>query len=117
MDVHIPFLKTNTGSLVLSTFDHYAGDVRLSCPVPASHIQFTGPLPQVVAKKLLIYSQSDLQAFSEPASFGHMRYCLRRSASNCNAEQRFFLWRISPLANKKKGMTNLKNEILRVFLF
>jgi hypothetical protein len=91
MNVHIPFLTTNTGSLVLWTFDHYARDVWLSYPVPASHIQFTGPLPQLVAKKLLIYSHSELQAISEPASFRRMRYCSWRAANNCNADQPFLL--------------------------
>jgi hypothetical protein len=68
-----------------------------------------------VGKKLLIYSHSDLQAFSEPASFSYLRYCSQCAASNCNADQQFsFCGEFSPLRNKQKGLKNLTKEILRV---
>jgi hypothetical protein len=74
-----------------------------------------------VAKKLLIYSHGDLQALSEPASFRYMRYCSRRASTPSVLGaivmqiSVFFCGEFLPLANKKKGLTNLTKEILRVF--
>jgi hypothetical protein len=64
-----------------------------------------------VGKKLLIYSHSDLQAFSEPASF-----CYSALLAIVMQISFFFCGEFSPLGNKKKrGLTNLTKEILKVF--